>query len=99
MGELLPRNCTGLAPSRPRGAMKSFIRKLRWQAQRRDKNDELRAEIRFHLEEEAEERLERGLTENDARRKARWEFGNVSVIEDATRRSVGDRKSTRLNSS
>ena len=38
--------------------MNSFIRKLRWLAQRRDKNEELHEELRFHLEEEAEERLE-----------------------------------------
>ena len=69
--------------------MNSFIRKLRWLAQRRDKNEELHEELRFHLEEEAEERLEQGLTEDDARREARWDFGNVSLVEEATRAQWG----------
>ena len=51
--------------------MSSFFRKLRWWAQRRDKEAELREELRFHLEEEAEEKQERGLSENEAGRAAR----------------------------
>ena len=69
--------------------MNPFFRKLRWLAQRRDKNDELREELRFHLEEETEERLERGLTGAEARRAARWELGNVSRVEEATRAQWG----------
>jgi len=38
--------------------MNSFFRKLRWLAQRRDKEAELREELQFHLEEEMEERQE-----------------------------------------
>ena len=63
--------------------MNPFFRKLRWLAQRRDKNDEQCEELMFHLEEEAEERLERGLTEAEAQRAARWKLENVSRVEEA----------------
>jgi len=69
--------------------MNSFFRKLLWLAQRRDKQAELRRELQFHLEEEAEERQERGLAENEARWAARREFGNVSLVEQATRDEWG----------
>ena len=36
--------------------MSSFLRKLEWLLRRRDKEAELRAELEFHLEEEAEAR-------------------------------------------
>jgi hypothetical protein len=39
--------------------MKSLFRKLRWLTQRSDKKAELRDELRFHLEEEAQQRQER----------------------------------------
>ena len=69
--------------------MNSFFRKLLWLTQRRDKQAELRRELQFHLEEEAEERQERGLAENEARWAARREFGNVSLVEEATRDELG----------
>jgi len=34
--------------------MREFLRKLGWLLRRRDKEDELREELQFHLEEEAE---------------------------------------------
>jgi hypothetical protein len=48
--------------------MNSFFRKLRWLVQRRDKDAGLKEELRFHLEEDAEERQECGQTVNEARR-------------------------------
>ena len=69
--------------------MSSFFRKLRWWAQRRDKEAELREELRFHLEEEAEEKQERGLSENEAGRAARLEFGNLTRVEESTRAEWG----------
>ena len=36
--------------------MTSLFRKLMWWVQRRRKEDELREELQFHLEEEADER-------------------------------------------
>jgi macrolide transport system ATP-binding/permease protein len=69
--------------------MNSFFRKLRWLAQRRDKEAELRQELEFHLEEEAEERQEQGLAKDKARWTARREFGNVFLVEEATRAAWG----------
>ena len=40
--------------------MNSFFRKLRWLTQRSEKEAELREELQFHLEEEAEQRQEDG---------------------------------------
>ena len=42
--------------------MNSFFRKLRWLTQRSQKESELRDELQFHLDEEAEQRREEGLT-------------------------------------
>ena len=47
--------------------MRSFFRKLRWLTRRPDKEAELHEELQFHLEEEAEQRREQGLTEDEAR--------------------------------
>jgi putative ABC transport system permease protein len=69
--------------------MNSFFRKLLWLKQRRDKQAELRQELQFHLEEEAEERQERGLAEDEARWAARRELGNVTLVEEATRDEWG----------
>jgi hypothetical protein len=69
--------------------MSSFFRKLHWWAQPRDKEAELREELRFHLEEEAEEKQERGLSENEAGRAARLEFGNLILVEEGTRAEWG----------
>jgi len=65
--------------------MNSFFRKLRWLAQRPDKEAELREELRFHLEEEVEEKQDRGLPENEAARTARLEFGNLTLVQESTR--------------
>jgi putative ABC transport system permease protein len=69
--------------------MNSFFRKLLWLTQRRDKQAELRQELQFHLEEEAEERQEHGLAEDEARWAASREFGNVALVEEATRDEWG----------
>ena len=69
--------------------MNSFFRKLRWLAQRHDREAELREEIQFHLDEDAEELQERGLTEDDARWAARREFGNVARVQEFARGEWG----------
>src|ERR1700756_1453781 len=89
MGNFLTRHGIDLESRRPRDTMNSFFRKLLWLTQRRDKQAELRKELEFHLEEEAEERHERGLQEDEARWAARRDFGNVSLVEEATRREWG----------
>ncbi len=69
--------------------MNSLFRKLGWLTKRSDKEAELREELRFHLEEEAEQRQEEGLSEDEARWAARRELGNLALVEENTRASWG----------
>jgi len=69
--------------------MNTFFRKLAWFAQRRRKEEQLAAELQFHLEEEAEELQTAGLAQDEARRAARREFGNVGLIQEDTRAAWG----------
>ena len=69
--------------------MNSFFRKLRWLTRRSDKEAELREELQFHLEEEAEQRQDDGLTEDAARWAARRELGNLALVEENTRAAWG----------
>jgi macrolide transport system ATP-binding/permease protein len=55
--------------------MTAFFLKLRSFMQRRRKEDDLRAELQFHLDEEAEERQAEGLTSGKARFAARRDLG------------------------
>jgi predicted permease len=63
----------------------SFFRKLRWLTQRPDKEADLREELQFHLEEEAEQRQGEGLAEDEARWAARRELGNLTRVQESTR--------------
>ena len=56
--------------------MTSFFRKLGWLARRRNKEDQLTAELQFHLEEEAEERQAVNIAQ-DARWAARARTGQL----------------------
>jgi macrolide transport system ATP-binding/permease protein len=69
--------------------MTSFFRKLNWLRRRPGKEEELREELRFHLEEEAEERQARGLTNEEARQSARRELGNIALVQENTRAAWG----------
>jgi predicted permease len=69
--------------------MNSFFRKLRWLTQRSDKEAELREELRFHLEEEAEQRQQDGLAEDEARWAGHRELGNLALVEENTRVAWG----------
>ncbi|RPJ56268.1 MAG: multidrug ABC transporter substrate-binding protein, partial [Acidobacteria bacterium] len=69
--------------------MSSFFQKLRWLRQRSDKEAELHEELQFHLEEEADQRQEDGLTEEEAQWAARRELGNVALVEEDTRAAWG----------
>ena len=69
--------------------MNSFFRKLRWLTRRSDKEAELREELQFHLEEEAEQRQEEGLAKDEARWAARRELGNLALVEENTRAAWG----------
>ena len=65
--------------------MTSLFRKFTWWRQRRRKEDELREELAFHLDEEAGERQAVGLSEEDARWAARRDLGNVTLLLEETR--------------
>jgi putative ABC transport system permease protein len=65
--------------------MNSFLRKLRWLSGRFGKEAELREELQFHLEEEAEQLQDGGLTESEARLAARRGLGNLALVQENTR--------------
>ncbi len=65
--------------------MTSPWRKLTLWLQRRRKEDELREELQFHLEEEASERQADGLAEDQARWAAHRDLGNVTLLRENTR--------------
>ena len=65
--------------------MISFFRKLVWLTRHRRKEDQLTAELQFHLEQEAEERQSAGMAAQEARWAARRELGNLSVVREDTR--------------
>jgi putative ABC transport system permease protein len=67
----------------------TFFRKLLWLARRSDREAELREELAFHLEEEAEERKREGLAEDEARWAAHRELGNLTLVEEDTRAAWG----------
>ena len=58
-----------------------------WHRNRRE--SELDEEIRFHLSEEADQRIAEGLSPEQARREARKDFGNVTLIREAMREAWG----------
>ena len=69
--------------------MKFFFRKLRWLTRRPEKEAELREELQFHLEQEAEQNREHRLAEDETRWAARRELGNLALVEEDTRTAWG----------
>jgi macrolide transport system ATP-binding/permease protein len=69
--------------------MRSFLRKLKWLTERRGREAELREELQFHLEEEADQRKAEGLAEDEARRAARRDLGNTTLLQEDTRATWG----------
>jgi len=65
--------------------MNPFFQKLRCLLHRRRKEEDLRDELQFHLEEEAEERQAEGLPGEEARRAARRDLGNITLVQEETR--------------
>jgi len=65
--------------------MRSVLRKLHWLTRRDRRDAELREELQFHLDEEADERHADGLTMEDARRAARLDLGNLTIVREDTR--------------
>jgi len=65
--------------------MSSFFRKIAWFLRRSKKDAEIHEELEFYLEEEAGELEERGVTREEARRAARRELGNPTLVVEDTR--------------
>ncbi len=65
--------------------MKTFFRKLRWLSQRRLKEEEIREELEFHLDEETEQHQAEGLATDQAKWAARRGLGNLTIIQENTR--------------
>jgi predicted permease len=69
--------------------MRAFFRKLGWLWRRGDREADLRAELEFHLTEEAELREAAGNEHADARWAARRELGNIARVAENTREAWG----------
>jgi len=69
--------------------MNTFFRKLVWRISRRRKEAELEEELQFHLEEEAGERAAAGVAAEEAKRAARRELGNITLVREDTRAAWG----------
>ena len=63
--------------------------RLRTLRRRRRQESDLEEEIRFHLDEEMEERIAAGMPPEQARAAARRDFGNVTLIREQTRETWG----------
>jgi len=65
--------------------MRAFFRKLKSFSRRAVKEAELRDELQFHLDEEAEEQRRDGLIGAQAHNRARRDLGNIALIREDTR--------------
>ena len=65
--------------------MSTFFHKLRSLLHRRRKEEDLRDELQFHLDEEADERQAGGLSGEAAWRASRRELGNLTLVQEETR--------------
>src|SRR5437868_1453108 len=69
--------------------MKAFFVKLLWLLQRRGREAELREELRFHLQEEAERHQAEGSAADEAQWIARRDLGNLALVAENTRAAWG----------
>src|SRR3972149_7583628 len=89
MGGFFPCGRPGAEPLRIGVLMRTLFTKLRWMTQRRRKEAELRAELDFHLWQEREEAMARGLAEDEARVAAHRHLGNRGHVEEDARAAWG----------
>ncbi|MGH9833968.1 MAG: permease prefix domain 1-containing protein [Blastocatellia bacterium] len=69
--------------------------KFNW-FRRQQRDAELNAEIRSHLDEAVRDRIERGESPEQARHNALREFGNVGLVKEVTREMWGWARLERL---
>jgi putative ABC transport system permease protein len=62
---------------------------IKWVTNRPRLESDMDAEVRFHVESFAEDLMRSGVPEQEARRRARIEFGSVESHKDAARASLG----------
>src|SRR5438045_954802 len=65
--------------------MNSLVQKLRSLMHHRRKEEDLRDELQFHLDEETEERQAAGLPGDEARQAARRDIGSIALVKEETR--------------
>jgi macrolide transport system ATP-binding/permease protein len=65
--------------------MRTFLRRLQWLLNRRQKEEEIQEELAFHLEEEASLHRDEGLAADEAKWAARHGLGNVALTQENTR--------------
>ncbi|MGH9647745.1 MAG: ADOP family duplicated permease [Bryobacteraceae bacterium] len=65
--------------------MRSLLRKLGWLVRRRSREEDLQAELSFHIEETAEEHRLKGASPQYAERAARRDLGSVALVQEDTR--------------
>ncbi len=73
---------------RPFARLKSW---LKWMGKPRQLENEMEAEVRFHIESYAADLVRSGVPEQEAMRRARIGFGGIESHKDAMRASVGVR--------
>src|SRR5580765_5666957 len=67
------------------GALVDLLRRLRSLGHRRELEERLDDEIRFHVEQQAEKNRRAGVLPDEARRKALIRFGGVEQVRERTR--------------
>jgi macrolide transport system ATP-binding/permease protein len=65
--------------------MTTWLRRIGWWLRRGNREATLREELDFHLEEEARERREDGMSEDTAARAARRDLGNLTMMREDVR--------------
>jgi hypothetical protein len=64
---------------------------LKWMGNGRRLESEMETEMRFHIESYAAELVRKGMSQQEAMREARIEFGGIESHKDAMRAAVGIR--------
>jgi predicted permease len=67
------------------GALADVLRRLRTLGRRRELEDRLDDEIRFHVDQQTEKNLRAGMAPEEARRQALIQFGGVEKVREVTR--------------
>src|SRR5579862_733525 len=75
-----------------------FLSWLKWMVKGQRLESEMETEVRFHIESRAADLVREGLSQQEAMRQARLEFGGIESHKDAMRASVGVRWWSELGS-